>query len=186
MDGKLQIIGNWNYINEENSMNSAQMRNAYRQTEAQAKIHPVKLIHMMYERTLVHLEKAREGCKKNDPRLRGENLGKSIAIITELNASVKEDDNSEAASFLRGLYGAILTELPKASVSGDGQIVKQAYAYIQRLKDIWEDTAMVEAGQHVGIKSEDHRENMDKVADAAFIKDHTEKPSVPGGLSVSI
>ncbi len=167
-------------------MNSAQARNAYRQTEAQAKIHPVKLIHMMYERTLVHLEMAQEGCEKNDPKLRGENLGKAIAIITELNASVKEDDASEAASFLRGLYGAILAELPKVAVYGDVQIIKQAQAYIQRLKEIWEETAMVEAGQIVAAGPEAAGDRVAKVVPAPFLKGQGKRSSAAGALSVSI
>lgn len=167
-------------------MNSAQAHNVYRQTEALSKIHPVKLIHMMYERSLFHLERAQDGCEKNDPRVRGENLGKSIAIITELNASVKEDDASEAALFLRGLYGAILTELPKVTIHGDVQIVKQAHSYIQRLKEIWEKTAMVEAGQHASVKSEDSVAGMGAVSATAFIKESAAAPPLPGSLSVSI
>ncbi len=125
-------------------MNAAKARNAYRQTEGQSKIHPVKLIHLMYERALIHLDMALIGIEKSNPQLKGENLGKAIAIITELNASVKEDDGSDAALFLRGLYSAILLELPKASANNDEQIVRQTISYIRRLKEIWEETAMAE------------------------------------------
>ncbi len=128
-------------------MNSAQAYLAYQQSEGQAKIHPVKLIYLMYERTLVHLLEAEEGIREKNPKKRGENLGKAIAIIAELNASVKEDDNSESACFLRGLYSAILTELPKTAVSNDLEILQQSRRYIQRLKEIWEQTALREINQ---------------------------------------
>ena len=162
-------------------MNAALARNAYRQSETQTKIHPVKLIHLMYERTLALLEMAQEGIKQNNPQMRGENLGKSIALITELNASVKEDDTTEAAQFLRGLYGTILAELPKASTNNDVRIIQQSWVYINRLKDIWEKTAMAEAGQHfageIEVDSEIHEE---------AYNDHHPKVDVAGGLSVSI
>jgi flagellar protein FliS len=125
-------------------MKPAKVRDAYRQSEAQSNIHPVKLVHLMYERTLLHLEKTKDGVLAKNPQMRGENLGKAIAIITELYASVKEDDASEAALFLKGLYNAILEELPKVSVSGDVEIVNQTISYITRLKEVWEETAMVE------------------------------------------
>ncbi len=125
-------------------MNTAKVRNAYAQSESQSKIHPVKLIYMMYERLLVHLEVTREAIKQNDFKTRGENLGKAIALLTELNASIKEGDDSEAASFLRGLYSAILTELPKVAVENDVQVLKQSMLYVSRLKEIWEETAMRE------------------------------------------
>lgn len=119
---------------------------AYRTTEKQAEIQPVKLIHMLYERVLVHLELAEEGIREKAPKKRGENLGKAIAIITELQASIKSEDHSEAAEFLRNLYGAILVELPRVSVSQDVKILRQACSYLERLKEIWEETAMRESG----------------------------------------
>ena len=119
---------------------------AYRTTEKQAEIQPVKLIHMLFERVLVHLELAEEGIREQTPKKRGENLGKAIAIITELQASIKSEDHSEAAQFLRGLYGAILMELPKVAVSQDVKVLRQASTYLERLKGIWEETAMRESG----------------------------------------
>lgn len=135
-------------------MVSSKVRNAYRQTESQAKIHPVKLIHLMYERVLTHLDLAQEAVKTKDPRGRGENLGKVIAIITELNASIRTEDDSEAAQFLRGLYAAILVELPKVSISNDLQILQKTHGYMKRLKEIWEETAMKEMDAAVEKVSE--------------------------------
>ena len=162
-------------------MNSAQARNAYRQSESQSKIHPVKLIHLMYERTLVHLDRAIIGIEKNNPQLRGENLGKAIAIIAELNASVKEDDNSEVALFLRGLYNAILVELPKAGANNDAQIVRQTVNYITRLKEIWEETAMAEMETKENAKMESYG-----AATGEVLGEVDSKPAAHGGLSFSI
>lgn len=136
-------------------MNTAQVRNAYAQSESQAKIHPVKLIYMMYERLLVHLDLTQKAIGDKDLKGRGENLGKSIALLTELSASIREDDDSESAQFLRGLYSAILTELPKVAVGGDGKIIKQCMLYVRRLKEIWEETAMREHDLTVQKVAED-------------------------------
>ncbi len=127
-------------------MQTSKVRNAYQKSEAQAQIHPVKLIHLLYERVLVHLELAEQGISANDVKARGENLSKAIAIISELNASIKDADDSEAAGFLRGLYSAILMELPKVAISNDGKVIEQSRRYLSRLLEIWESTAMVEAG----------------------------------------
>ncbi len=127
-------------------MKAAKARSAYQQSEAQAKINPVRLIQLIYERLLTHLEIAEEGILQNDAQKKGENLSCAIALVTELVASIKENDNSEAASFLRGLYIAILAELPKAVISNDVEIVRIASRYILNLQKIWEETAVVEAG----------------------------------------
>lgn len=164
-------------------MNSALARNAYRQSETQSKIHPVKLIHLMYERAMVHLEMAEEGIKQKSPQMRGENLSKAIAIIAELNASVKDNDNSEAAQILRGLYGAILQELPKVAVNEDVQILQQTTSYIKKLKEIWEQTAMVEAGQDV---SAEEIKGFEPVNISAPYDKSAKKGAAAGGVSVSI
>lgn len=138
-------------------MNSAKVRSAYRKSESQAQIHPVKLIHLLYERVLVHLELAEQGIAAHDIKARGENLSKAIAIISELNASIKDADDTEAAGFLRSLYSAILIELPKVSLSNDIEIIRRSSRYLHRLLEIWESTAMVEAG--FGGKGEEGRES---------------------------
>ncbi|HFQ81678.1 MAG TPA: flagellar export chaperone FliS [Desulfobacterales bacterium] len=127
-------------------MKTDKARNAYQQTEALSNIHPVKLIQLMYERLLVHLELAEKAMLKEDAKGRGENLGRAIALLTELYASIRDDDESEAAGFLQGLYTSILTELPKAAISNDVEVVRTANRYITQLKEIWAETAMVEAG----------------------------------------
>lgn len=127
-------------------MHNSKAKNAYQTSEAQAQIHPVKLIHLLYERVLVHLELAEQGTLAKNAKERGENLSKAIAIIAELNASIKDGDDSDSASFLRSLYSAILLELPKVGISEDVEIIRQSFRYLDRLREIWESTAMEEAG----------------------------------------
>ncbi len=135
-------------------MVSKQASNAYFQAQASAKIHPVKLVHMMYERLLLNLTCACEGLEEHDIKKRGENLSKAIAIITELNCCVRADDESEPAQFLHGMYEAMLIELGKVAVTKDATVIRQAQRYVLRLKEIWEETAMRENGFAVEGKAE--------------------------------
>lgn len=127
-------------------MYNAKARNAYHKSETEAQIHPVKLIHLLYERVLSHLQLAEQGLIAKNAQVRGENLSKAIAIVTELNASIRDADATEAASFLRGLYSAILVQLPTVGLSHDVEVIRQCQRYIIRLREIWESTAMTEAG----------------------------------------
>ena len=166
-------------------MGMNQVLDAYRKSEKQASVHPVKLIHMLYERVLTHLEHAEVGVKENNPRKRGENLGKAIAIITELNASIKQEDGSEAAQFLRALYTAILIELPKVTISGDINILQRSHAYLKELKDVWEQTAMREHGLLEAVKEK--KEPSDSpLKDVEYDSESAQKTDGVRGLSVSI
>jgi flagellar protein FliS len=121
----------------------AHARDAYRKAETQGQnIPPEKLIHLLYERALKHLRCAGEGIDERNPQKRGEHLGKAIAFVTELNASLDMEKGGEAAVFLRGLYEAILVELAKVSVTNDMEIIKRTCRYLETLKDSWEQTAM--------------------------------------------
>ena len=100
---------------------------------------PEQLILLLYKGALERINWAIEGIEENDIKKRGENLSRVIAIISELNASVDPTMNDESTVFLRGLYTAILEELPKVSVTNDIGILQQTHTYISKLKEIWEN-----------------------------------------------
>ena len=153
-------------------MVSKQASDAYFQAQASAKIHPVKLVHMMYERLLFNLTCACEGIEENDVKKRGESLSKAIAIITELNCSLRPGDESAPALFLRGMYEVMLVELGKVAVSKDVAVIRQAHRYVSRLKKIWEETAMQENGFTVERKMERPAEDVREEAAMAYQRCH--------------
>lgn len=116
--------------------------NSYQKAQVYDEINPNKLILMLYDGAIKRVNLARAGIKKNDPQQRGENLGKAIAIISELNASLDADIRTEEINFLRSLYGAMLVELPKVSVNDDVTILDRTEKYLRELKRIWETTVM--------------------------------------------
>lgn len=103
---------------------------------------PEQLILLLYKGALDRIELTRQGIKEKNIQKRGENLSKVIAIVAELNAAVDPKMNDEGTRFLRGLYSAILTELPKVSVTNDVKILDRTAAYIGKLKEIWETDVM--------------------------------------------
>lgn len=109
---------------------------------------PEQLILMLFKGALDHIRLAREGIEENNIKKRGENLSKVIAIVSELNSSVDTTMNDESTQFLRGLYSAILTELPKVSITNDTQILQRTHSYISKLKEIWENDVMGKSSQN--------------------------------------
>ncbi|MDM8537632.1 flagellar export chaperone FliS [Desulfobacterales bacterium HSG17] len=116
--------------------------NSYQKAQIYDEMDPKKLILMLYDGAIKRITLAREGIKNGDVQQRGENLGKAIAIIAELNASLDENIKTEEIVFLRGLYAAMLTELPKVSLNEDITILDRAEKYIKELKKIWETTVI--------------------------------------------
>ena len=118
---------------------------SYQKAQVYDEIDPKKLILMLYEGAIKRIKLSQKGIKENNPQLRGENLGKAIAIVSELNACLDTRDQSEEILFLRGLYSAMLVELPKVSINNDIQVLERAERYLLELKKIWVTTVMPQA-----------------------------------------
>ncbi len=101
-----------------------------------------QLILLLYKGALSRMRLTREGINENNAQKKGENLSKAIAIISELNASVDTKMGDGSTLFLRGLYMAILAELPKVTLNNDLKTLARAENYISRLKEIWENEVM--------------------------------------------
>ncbi|MFH1155859.1 MAG: flagellar export chaperone FliS [Pseudomonadota bacterium] len=106
---------------------------------------PEQLIQLLYKGALEHINHAIEGMKENNLKKRGEHVSKVIAIISELNSSVDPTVKDDSIEFLRGLYNAILLELPKVSLNNDMGILMLTRSYITQLKTIWENDVMKSA-----------------------------------------
>ncbi len=103
---------------------------------------PEHLILMLFKGAQERLRLVKEGIEEKNIQKRGENLSKVIAIISELNASLDSKMNDESTLFLRGLYTAMLMELPKVSINNDVRIITRTERYLSKLTEIWETDVM--------------------------------------------
>ncbi len=122
-------------------MTSCTGYDTYRSTHFEG-MDPKRLILMLYDGALKYIRIAKEGIEQGDVQKRGENIGRVIAIVAELNACLDISIQDDSVEFLRGLYTAILVELPKVSIHNDVKILDRSYSYIARLKEIWEKNVM--------------------------------------------
>jgi len=128
--------------------------NSYQKAQLYDEMDPNRLILMLYEGAIKRIRLAKKGVEENDPKKRGENLGKAIAIVSELNASLDDSIKAEEIQFLKGLYAAMLVELPKVSVTNDLTTLDRSEKYLAELKRIWETTVMnVSAPDMAGNKT---------------------------------
>ncbi len=118
------------------------IKKAYSSAQVYENMDPQVLILMLFKGALRFLKLAKIGVEECDPKKRGENISKVIAIVAELNNSLKMDKADEGVRFVKGLYIAILKELPKVSINNDIKIVNTTISYISKLKEIWENDVM--------------------------------------------
>ncbi len=123
-------------------MYGAQLK-VYRNNEVSTVQDPQKIVKLLFEGAIRELGQVKNNF--NNPRKRGQHLGKAIAIIGELQAGVNLEAGGEAAAFLYGLYGAIIRELSKINgkeKEKDFKIIDRSISYLSELRKIWIKTVL--------------------------------------------
>ncbi|ACN16748.1 FliS [Desulforapulum autotrophicum HRM2] len=123
-------------------MNANMAYQTYQQSQTHECMEPAQLTLLLYKEAIRRLNLTKSALLEKDIPKRGENLGRAIAIISELNACIPGDNQPDEILFLKGLYTSILMELPKVNITKNPATLDTALKYIQRLKDIWENDVM--------------------------------------------
>jgi flagellar protein FliS len=100
---------------------------------------PAQLMLILYKEAIKRLNLTKKALLENDTVRKGENLGRAIAIISELNSCISTESKTDEILFLRGLYSSMLRELLKVNVTKEVSTLDTALRYIERLKEIWEN-----------------------------------------------
>jgi len=104
---------------------------------------PYKLIEMMYEGVLRFNAQAKKATKEGDIEKRVYWINKSIAVISELLASL-DMKQGNIAYYLEGLYNYQIKLLSEASISEDIEKIDECTNVFRGLLDGWrESTAEV-------------------------------------------
>lgn len=99
---------------------------------------PERLLVMLYDRLSTDLRVAAAAMEAGDHALTGKRLGNAIAIVLELQASLKVD-LWDGAPQLNEIYGWLVTELMTASGCGDVMKVKDCSRVVEPLRDAWHE-----------------------------------------------
>ena len=109
---------------------------AYRHGQV-ASAGPVRIIILLYEGALQSCRQAAE--RFEDPRQRGESLGRAHRIVTELMASLDYDKGGEIATNLDGLYGFVLDAITHANVDEEECVLGPAIQVLETLVSGWRE-----------------------------------------------
>ncbi len=109
---------------------------AYRHGQV-ASAGPVRIIILLYEGALQSCRQAAE--RFEDPRPRGESLGRAHRIVTELMASLDYDKGGEIATNLDGLYGFVLDAITHANVDEEERVLGPAIQVLETLVSGWRE-----------------------------------------------
>jgi len=106
---------------------------------------PTRLVQIMFEQVLTNLATA-GGCMGritnnrplDDVTTKGRSIGKAIALIGQLNATLDMERGGEVAANLRSLYVYMLSRLTLANATNDAQIVAEISKLVREIKSGWD------------------------------------------------
>ena len=112
--------------------------NAYRQSAGNTLEDRRVVLLKLYDGILKFLAQARRGALEGLPKIRGENISKIMAIITELECALDHERGGEIAANLSNLYQYITNRLVEASVKNDVDALDNVREIVSTLKDAFE------------------------------------------------
>ncbi len=102
---------------------------------------PHRLIQMLIEGGLTRLAQARGAMERNQTALKGELVGKAIAIIGGLRQGLNVEQGGELAVNLDRLYEYMTTRLMEANLKNDPVILEEVSGLLREVKNGWDAIA---------------------------------------------
>ncbi|PAU65655.1 flagellar export chaperone FliS [Pseudomonas sp. PIC25] len=102
---------------------------------------PHRLIQMLFEGGLARLAQAKGALERGQTSLKGELLGKAIAIIGGLREGLDHQKGGEIAANLDSLYEYMVSRLVEANVNNDVALVDEVAGLLREVKTGWDGIA---------------------------------------------
>lgn len=102
---------------------------------------PVQLLVLLYDGVIRFVGEADEAFAKNDRARAGERIGRVLAIIDELVATLDPEPAPELAENLLGVYGFCKRRLFDANLKRDREALADVIKAFTPLRDAWAQVA---------------------------------------------
>jgi flagellar protein FliS len=112
--------------------------NAYRQSAGNTLEDSRVVLLKLYDGILKFLAQARRGMLEGSPKIRGENISKIMAIITELECALDFEKGGEIAANLGSLYQYAMGRLTSASIANDVEVLDEVKDIFSTIKEGFE------------------------------------------------
>ncbi len=102
---------------------------------------PHRLVAMLLEGVVERVVQARGAMEHGQTARKGERIGKAIAIVDSLRASLDTDRGGEVAGNLAALYDYVLRRLLHANLKNDPAALDEVLGLIREIKTGWDGIA---------------------------------------------
>jgi len=100
---------------------------------------------MLYEGALSAIRIAKRGIEEKNPKLKGENISKVLAILTELDCALDREKGGELAGNMTDLYRYMMNRLGAANIKNDPEALEEVERLVGELYEGFKGAAQREA-----------------------------------------
>jgi flagellar protein FliS len=139
---------------------------AYKDSETQFTDNKGKILSLLFEGAIRFTRFAIMGMEKEDPRIKGENISKVLAILTELDCALDHDQDKTLADNLNELYQYMMKRLTQANFYNEKKALIEVNQLLSELKGAF-DRAIESIAAELETKqqtSEKKNNSADKVS----------------------
>lgn len=104
-----------------------------------------KILLMLYEGAITAVRIARRGIEEKNPKLKGENISKVLAILTELDCALDRGKGGKLAENLAALYHYLTNRLTVANIRNDLDAIGEAERLLSELYEGFREAAQQDA-----------------------------------------
>lgn len=115
--------------------------NGYKNTIVNTTCSKDKILLLLYEKALFCLKMAHQGIEDKNPRIKGENISKVLAILTEFECALDKESGGNIADTLAGLYSYCTDRLTAANIHNDAGALQEVQAILGELYEGFKDAA---------------------------------------------
>ena len=115
--------------------------NGYKNTIVNTACSKEKMLLLLYEKVLFCLKIARKGIEEENPRIKGENISKVLAILTEFECALDKENGGNIAESLDGLYRYCTDRLTAANINNDHSAVQEVETILTELYEGFKEAA---------------------------------------------
>lgn len=98
-----------------------------------------KVLLMLYDGVLKFVRFARTGIEEKNPKIKGENISKIMAILTELDCALDRENGGPLAENLSRLYQYMMSRLTVANIDNDFNALNEVESLLSELREGFEE-----------------------------------------------
>ena len=127
---------------------------AYSKVQVQSTESKEDVLLLLFEEAIKRVRQARAGIEAGSPKIRGENLSRALAIVSELDCALDRTLELDMVENLSGLYRYMIQQMTVANVQNDASALEPVESILKDLYEAFQQAALEVRNAEAGTSAQ--------------------------------